>query len=145
MIIIAVATNLIVCNVIGYDPYLMITTFNEIRISSVLITKILLFYVGRLILGIKHNHKLDNSTWSMVIVIPAISVLSLGFLMKAAVEYEEIKGYILIGMLSIIVSNIVTYFLFCEMNKQNEAKIRVKLLEQQNENALKSIEDSNLY
>lgn len=145
VIIIAVATNLIVCNVIGYDPYLMITTFNEIRISSVLITKILLFYVGRLILGIKHNHKLDNSTWSMVIVIPAISVLSLGFLMKAAVEYEEIKGYILIGMLSIIVSNIVTYFFFCEMNKQNEAKIRVKLLEQQNENALKSIEDSKAF
>ena len=145
VVIIAALTVLIICNVIGYDPNSVITIFDGIRIMSVLLSKIALFYACRLILKIKHSHRLDNNTFRMLIVIPAISVLSLGFLMKAAVEYEEIKGYILIGMLSIIVSNIITYFFFCEMNKQNETKTRIKILELQNESALKSIEDSKAF
>jgi len=145
VVVIAALTVLMICNVIGYDPYSLISVFNGIRILTVLMTKIILFYVCRLILKIKHSHRLDNNTLGMLIINPLISVLSLAFLMKATVEYEEIKGYILIGMLSIIISNIVTYFFCCEMNKQNEAKIRVKLLEKQNENALKSIEDSKAF
>lgn len=145
VIIIAALSILIVSNVIGYDPYSLISVFNGIRILTVLMTKIILFYVCRLILKIKHSHRLDNNTLGMLIIIPTISIFSICFLIKAVIGYEEIKGYILIGMLSIIVSNIVTYFFFCEMNKQNEAKIRVKLLEQQNENALKSIEDSKAF
>ncbi|MBQ4528679.1 MAG: GHKL domain-containing protein [Clostridia bacterium] len=143
--VIAIMTNLIVCNIIGYDPNAMITVFNGIRIISVIITKIILFYVSRIILKIKHNQKLEYTTWAMLIVIPVISIISLCFLMKAAFEYEEVKGYVLIGMIGIVVANIVTYYFFYISDKHHENKLKISLLEQQNENALKNIEDSQSY
>ena len=74
---IAIGTNLFVCNIIGYAPYLMITVFNSIRVISVIITKILLFYITRLILKQKYKNPLANGAWLLLIIIPIISIISL--------------------------------------------------------------------
>lgn len=142
---IAIATNLFVCNIIDYDPRDMITVFNSTRIISVIITKIILFYVTRIVLKMKYKNPMDNHVWIMLITIPVISVISMAALMKAAIHHEEIKIYILIGTACIILADIVTYYLFAVINKDYETKLKIKLLEQQNENSKKNMENTDAF
>lgn len=139
---IAVGTNLTVCQITDYDPSDMITVFNSTRIISVIITKIILFYVSRVLLKHPHKSKMDNMSWVMLILIPLISVFSLSALMLAALDHDDIMGYILCGMSGILAANIITYYLFTALNKSHEAELRLKLLEQNNENSKKEIENS---
>lgn len=142
---IAIATNLFVCNIIDYDPRDMITVFNSTRIISVIITKIILFYVTRIVLKMKYKNPMDNHVWIMLITIPVISVISMAALMKAAIHHEEIKIYILIGTACIILADIVTYYLFAVINKDYETKLKIKLLKQQNENSKKNMENTDAF
>ncbi len=136
---IALVTNLIICYIIGYDPAKMITSFNSTRVIGVIITKVILFYVTRIILKNKYQYPLNKYKWLMLIFIPTISLVSLGALMKATLYNSEIKQYILIGMGCIVVADIITYFFFIVMNKEYENAINAKLLEQQNKALRQSI------
>ncbi len=142
---IAVLTNLFVCNIIGYDPNAMISVFNSIRVISVIITKIILFYVTRIILRNKYKNPLDKHFWILLLLIPVISLISVCALMLAALDHEEIRTYILLGMGCIVIANIVTYYFFTVLNKEHETKLKIKLLEQENENAKKNIEQANAF
>lgn len=143
--VIAVGTNLIICQIIGYDPNDMITVFNSTRIISVIITKIILFYVSRMLLRHKYKNPLDTQAWVMLILIPVISVISLSALMLAALNHSEISNYIICGMAGILIANIITYYLFSALNKNYETKLKLNLLEQNNKNAVKNLENANAF
>ena len=143
--VIALITNLIICYAIGYDPSNMITNFNSTRVVGVIITKILLFYITRIILRNKYQHPLNKYKWLMLIFIPTISLISLGALMKATLYNSEIKQYVLVGMGCIVVADITTYFFFIVMNKEYEYTINAKLLEQQNETLKQSTIDKDAF
>ncbi len=142
---IAIITNLLICNVIGYNPSDMISVFNSTRIVGVIITKIILFYVTRIILKNKYKNPIDAYQWVMLVIIPTISIISLASLMKAAINHEEIKVYILIGNSCIVIANIMTYYFFTVISKEYETKLKIQLLEQQNENSKKNIENADAF
>lgn len=141
----AILTNILVCNIIGYDPYKMITVFNSTRVMGVIIAKIMQFYITRLILRNKYKNPISNYRWVAIIAIPIISVISLCALMKAALINNDISPYILTGMICIILANIMTYYFFTVMNKEYENTIKAKLLEQQNDALKKSIADKDAF
>lgn len=141
----AIMTNILLCNIIGYDPYKMITVFNSTRVMGVIIAKIMQFYITRLILRNKYKNPISNYRWVAIIAIPVISVISLCALMKAALINNGISPYILTGMICIILANIMTYYFFTVMNKEYENTIKAKLLEQQNETLKKSIADKDAF
>ena len=143
--IIAIGTNLFVCNIIGYDPIDMITVFNSTRIISVIITKIIFFYTTRIILKYKYKNPLENKSWIMLILMPVTSVISLTALMLAAMNSVEIKNYILIGMTGVVFANVITYYFFNMLNKDYETRLKVSLLEQQNENFIKNMENTDAF
>lgn len=141
----AILTNILVCNIIGYDPYKMITVFNSTRVMGVIIAKIMQFYITRLILRNKYKNPISNYRWVAIIAIPVISVISLCALMKAAFINNDISPYILTGMICIILANVMTYYFFTVMNKEYENTIKAKLLEQQNDVLKKSIADKDAF
>lgn len=145
VVAIAIITNLVICNLIGYDTNLLMSVLNSERIISIIISKIMLFYITRLILKNRYKNPIDRNSWLLLILIPTISIISLSALMLAAINHEEIKVYILIGMSCIVIANIITYYFFTVLNREYETKLRVNLLKQQNENAKKSIEDSGAF
>jgi len=98
VVIIAIATNLFVCAVIGYNPIDMITVFNFIRIVSVIITKLLLFYITRMILKVCYRNPLDRNVWFVFILMPVVSIVSLSALMLVALDAEELSPMVLCGM-----------------------------------------------
>ena len=145
LMIVAVGSNLGICYIIGYNPNDMITVFNITRIISVIIVHIIIFYATRVILRYRYKNPIDKQSWFLLILIPTISLISLSALMLAAMDYEAIKGYILVGMASIVIANIITYYFFEQLNKRYETNLKMKLLEQNNENALRNIEQANAY
>lgn len=143
--IIADGTNLIVCHFLRYDPYDMLTVFNMTRVISVIITKLILFYFSRIILRHKYKNPIDTRAWFMLILIPFISITSLSALMIAVIDHNEISGYILCGMSGILLANLITYYFFSTLNRDYESKLRIKLLEQNNENAVKNLENAEAF
>ena len=141
VIITAILSNLVICNLIGYDPYQMITVFNGIRVISVIITKGIQFYVTRILLKIKRKSPMNRHRFLSLVMIPAISVISLCALMKAVFYNDHIQPYILIGMGCIVLANIMTYYFFIIINKEYENDLQVKLLKLQNDNFEKDIEN----
>ena len=141
----AILTNMLLCNIIGYDPYKMITVFNGTRVMGVIIAKIMQFYITRLILRNKYKNPISNYRWVAIIAIPVISVISLCSLMKAAFINNNISPYIFTGMVCIILANIMTYYFFTVMNKEYENTIKAKLLEQQNDVLKKGIADKDAF
>lgn len=141
----AILTNILLCNLIGYDPYKMITVFNSTRVMGVIIAKIMQFYITRLLLRNKYKNPISNYRWIAIIAIPVVSVISLCALMKAALINNDISPYILTGMVCIILANIMTYYFFTVMNKEYENTMKAKLLEQQNDVLKKSIADKDAF
>ena len=145
VLIIAYTVNLGICNIIGYNPNDMIIVFNTTRVIGVIITKIIFFYVTRIILKYRYKNPIDSRLMFMLIIIPMISIISLAALMKAAINHSEIQVYILIGMACIVLANVMTYYFFTIINKEYETKLKIELLEQQNENAKKNIENADAF
>ena len=145
VVVTSVMVNILLCNIIGYDSCELITVFNTTRIIALIIAKSMQFYVTRLILRVKHSNPIDNHRLAMLAVIPIISVISIGTLMKAALINNNISLYILVGIVCILIANIMTYYFFIEINKEYENKLKAKLLEQQNENLKNNISDNEAY
>lgn len=141
----SILTNILLCNIIGYDPYEMITVFNSTRIMGVVIAKLMQFYITRIILKNKCSNPLSNCRGIALVVIPTISVISLCALMKATLIDNEMSKYILTGMICIVAANIMTYYFFAVINREYESIIKSKLLEQQNETLKKSISDKDAF
>ena len=136
---------MIICYIIGYNPNDVITIFNANRIVVVIISKIIQFYATRIILRTKSKSPMNSHYGLMLIIIPAVSLISIGALMKASIYDSEIKLYILIGMACIVLADIMTYYFFTVINKEYENKLKAKLLEQQNENLKNNIDDNEAF
>lgn len=141
----AVMTNIIICNILGYDSYKMITVFNGIRIMGVIINKIIQFYITRLVLKNRYKNPIERHRWITLIVIPVISVISLSTLLKAVIINNASSKYIFTGMVCIIIANIMTYYFFVIINKEYENVVKAKLLELQNETLKQNIADQDAF
>ena len=142
VVMVAVISNTGICWLIGYDPNKMITTFNSVRIIGVTISKAILFLSYYIILKFRYKNPIKNHLWYKLIIIPLFSVISISLLMKVVLVHRDMLGYILIGMLCIVTANILTYYFYTVINQEYDDKLKMKLLEQQNENAQVNIKNS---
>ncbi len=138
-------SNIAICNIIGYNPYDMITVFNETRVISVIITKAFQFYTTRVILRYKQKNPLSGHRLILLVIIPSISIVSLCSLTKAAFNHNDIRPYILVGMGCIVLANVITYYFFTVIGKEHENDLKIKLLELRNENSEKNIENMTAF
>ena len=138
VMLIAVVTNLFVCIVIGYDPYLMITVFNSTRVITVLATKVILLLTTRLMLRYKYISSIDNHSLVVLILIPLLSVMSITQLMVPAFDNPEIRIYLLLGMTSIVMANVFAYCFFVKTNKQYERSLKFEIQKQNYEQQISS-------
>lgn len=138
VMLIAVVTNLFVCIVIGYEPYLMITVFNSTRIISVLATKVILLITTRMMLRYKYISSIDNHSLVVLTLVPLLSVMSITQLMVPAFDNPEIRVYLLLGMASIVMANIFAYCFFVKTNRQYERFLKLEIQKQKYEQQITS-------
>ena len=142
---VAVVTNVAVCCAIDYEPMLVITVFNSIRVWTIIISKIVLVVCYAVILRNKYKNPIQNNLWYKLIIIPLVSVISITTLMKITLQHVDMIEYVFVGMICIVLANVTTYYFFTVISKDYNTRLRVRLLEQQNENALKNIENADAF
>ncbi len=145
VIIVAGVTNLGICYIIDYSPIEMMTVFNQTRVIGVSITKIVLFVCYAIILKNKKKNPIKSKLWYMLIIVPVLSVFAICWLMEVAIALESMTGQILAGMICIVVSNIMIYYFYTVISREYDNKLKVELLEQQNENARKEISEADVF
>lgn len=142
---VAIMTNVIFCNIIGYDSYKLITVFNSTRVIAVLIAKVIHYCTLKCLLRYKYKNPVDGQEMVIISTIPVISAASLAVMMKAVFIHSDISLYMILGMICILAANIMTYYFFTVMNTNYENKLKSKLLEQQNESLQQSIADDKAF
>ena len=141
----AVVTNIGLCCILDYDPNRVITEFGFVRILAIVISKIILVAAYGIIIKSRTRDPDGNSFWYKLVVIPFFSVYAITTLMRVALAYPEMKEYILVGMLCIVGANIMVYYFYTLLRREYENKIRISLLESDNENAKRSIRESGIF
>lgn len=146
VMVIAYITILFFSGVMGASTNDIIRTLGVPRVVVVIVSKIVLFYTTRIILRHKNNNLCATKlNIFMLVIIPCISIIALASLMKVTLLNDEMTAYITIGIGCILLANIMTYYFFTVISKEYETKLKIQLLEQQNENAKKNIENADAF
>lgn len=121
---------------------------NNIRIISLVIIQVLIFYITRIFLH-KRSEDVGELSWDMwiiTIIIPIVSIMILAFVLEISIntidEFRDsgIKMAILVSM-GIFVTNISTYLMYIKLKKDTAEKIEYELLKQRYNIQERNIED----
>jgi len=146
VMVIAYITILFFSGLMGVSTNDIIKTFGISRLVVVIVSKIVLFYTTRIILRHKNNNlSINKLDIFMLAIIPFISIIALASLMKVTLLDGEMTAYISIGIGCILLANIMTYYYFTVISKEYETKLKIQLLEKQNENVKKDIENADAF
>lgn len=142
---IAVITIVAMSCVVNCPPQRIILEFDGLRISAVILSKILLVAVYGMILRKRYDSDMDQSMWYKLIFIPFVSVIAITTIMEIALKYPDTKYQVLSGMLAIAAANIMVYYFYTVISREYRNKLTIRLLEQQNENIRNRIEETDVF
>ena len=105
---------------------------NIYRFVYVIVTKITFFYATRLILKLKNkdDFKLNLIEWVAILSIPIISIATIVFILQISVNTQNYL-FILLAIMGVVVTNIITYYLFIKIHRSNSDKLKYAILTEQ--------------
>lgn len=113
----------------------------QTRISGVVFSKALLIAVCILLLKFKFNNILKRGNIIILIIIPIITMLSMIGIMQAFLHSNELKYELLLAAVSVMLTNVLTYYVFIKTNNDVERETEIRTLKQKYENDKKYIYD----
>lgn len=129
--LIANGISLLLGSILNHTPSLIVTEFGTIRVLAVLLSKCLLFFSTRLFLRIKWKSNLTHGDTIPLILIPMISLYGITLMRRTVFADSTLKLQILYAMLCILAINLITYYLFARLSRENRNKIEYMMLRQQ--------------
>ena len=147
-----VAVTSIVLNIAGilggYTYINLIKEQNEVRMISLLIIQVLIFYITRIYL---YNKDVDVGEvswdiWLMNIIIPIISIVVLAFILEISTNTTENfrnKGVqmAVFASMGIFLINILIYLMYMKLKREMAKKMEYELLKQRYDIQEKNIKD----
>lgn len=143
--IVAVTTIVSIACIMRCSPISVITDFSLPRILTLVFSKVFVLMIYRIILKQHSLNFIEDALWYKLIFIPFISVIAITMLMKVALAYPETKFSIWVGMFALAAANIMVYYFYIVINKEYQNRLIIKLLEQQNENIHRQIEEADTF
>lgn len=110
--IIATFTTLLISKLSESDVTFLLSQFSGIRITSILLTKLLFFIITRIILRIKETGRIKWLDFMPLVVIPALSIITITLVMYAAIQEPHIQNIVFYAVCIILALNIlfISYF-----------------------------------
>ena len=142
---VAVLSIVVVACAMDCEPTTILTVFSLPRIVAIVSSKMTVLFIDLIVLKYHYDHPIQNTLWYKLIFIPFVSVLALTTLMKIALKHPDIQLGILSGMLALAAANIMVYYFYIVINKEYQNRLIIKLLEQQNENIHRQIEEADTF
>lgn len=143
--IVAVTTIVSIACIMRCSPISVITDFSLPRILTLVFSKVFVLMIYRIILKQHSLNFIEDALWYKLIFIPFISVIAITMLMKVALAYPDTKFSIWVGMFALAAANIMVYYFYIVINKEYQNRLIIKLLEQQNENIHRQIEEADTF
>lgn len=112
--------------------YLM-SQFSTLRMSAVLVSKLVFFAITRIILQVRANTQIKIYDFIPLIIVPSLSIITITLMTYATMAAPEIQNYSFYSICIILVLNIMIYLLFIRLSRVNKMELEVALLNLQNE------------
>lgn len=136
-----VGITAIVFNIVGlffnYSYIALIEIKDSIRFISLIIVQVIIFYMSQFIIKYYdvEEGKVVWDTWLMIIIMPFISIITLGLLLTLSINLkkdyqplgEKIIIFVVIGILMI---NLVVYLMYIKLKKDYKNKLEYEILKQ---------------
>lgn len=104
------------------------------RFAGVLFSKGALIAVCILLLKFKFNNILKRGNVIVLIIMPIITMLSMVGIMQAFLRSNELKYELFLAAASVMLTNILTYYIFIKINNDIERETEVRAMRQKYEN-----------
>lgn len=98
-----------------------------------------------LIVHIKNEYVLSKKEWFLFVSMPFMVWITTIILTNASLAAPQITLYMMLAELIVLLVVAAIYYFMLRINKDTQARLRIKILEQQNSNAFKSIKDAESY
>lgn len=119
----------------------LISEFSAKRVLMVVTGRLMLFYLFRVILQVKINADFNLRRWISFIIMPALTTISIVFLMEIVLLAPVTTLYALLASGVIVVTNMVTLYLLARIIRDQKIESEYSLMKQQQENIKKSEEN----
>ena len=133
MAIIATFTTLLMAKLSGNQITFLLGQFSGIRIATVFVAKLLFFMITRIILHVKEIGKIKWIDFVPLVIIPALSMITITLMMYAAMQEPRIQMIVLYAVCIVLLLNILIYFLFVRLGQTSRMQAEMELLALQNE------------
>ena len=115
--IIATFTTLLIAKLSESDVTFLLSQFSGIRITSILLTKLLFFIITRIILRIKETGRIKWLDFMPLVVIPALSIITITLVMYAAIQEPHIQNIVFYAVCIILALNILIFSYLFDWDK----------------------------
>jgi len=107
--------------------------FSTLRMSAVLVSKLVFFAITRIILRVRANTQIKIYDFIPLIIVPSLSIITITLMTYATMAAPEIQNYSFYSICIILVLNIMIYLLFIRLSRANKMELEVALLNLQNQ------------
>ncbi|MFQ7292379.1 MAG: hypothetical protein ACLRQ0_09120 [Monoglobales bacterium] len=109
-------------------------------------TKVLLIAACIILLKYKFQNIAKRRNMLILIIMPIIAELSMVGIMQVFLQYGQLKRELLLATVSVMLANVLTYYVFIKINKDVEAETEKNALLQKYENDMRHTNEvENLY
>ena len=116
------------------------------RVILIAMTKVLLIAACIILLKYKFQNIAKRGNMLILIIMPIIAEMSMVGIMKVFLQYGQLKRELLLATVSVMLANVLTYYVFIKINKDVEAETERNALLQKYENDMRhAAEVENLY
>ena len=104
------------------------------RVILIVLTKILLIAVCILLLKFKFYNIAKRRNMLILIIMPIVAEMSMVGIMQVFLQYGQLKRELLLATVSVMLANILTYYVFIKINKDVQVETEKNALLQKYEN-----------
>lgn len=116
---------------LDYSSFNMMT---KERVILIVITKVLLIGAAILLLKFRFHSLLKRKNIMILIIMPIVAEISMVGIMQVFLQYSELRRELLLATISVMLANILTYYVFIKINKDVEAETEKNAVLQKYEN-----------
>lgn len=104
------------------------------RVILIITTKVLLIGAAILLLKFRFYNISKRRNMMILIIMPIVAEMSMVGIMQVFLQYSELKKELLLATISVMLANILTYYVFIKINKDVEAETEKNAIWQKYEN-----------
>lgn len=137
---ISLFSTLLIAELFTHD-YNTLYGMTSTRVILIILTKLLLIAVEFILLKFKIPSFANHKSMIVLIIMPVIAEMSMVGIMQVFLNNSKFHSELLLSTVSVMIANILTYYVFIKINKDAEIEKEVNAMQQKYEHDKKYAED----